>query len=324
MTTARWVLAYDDSCGTCENISELVKTSSRGDLETASLLSKDVIAWRTETFGEDAPWLPSLFLLEDDELVRGWTGKSIRKPLLRAVGVRKALSIMRYLGEVRLEQRSPSPRESANEGRSYSRKAFLGVAAGLLASASVLSGRSPAGASVQTWGATQDWLRRNPGQITANYDELIAQPEYLRRAIFGELSPEEQVALWRENTSRFVARYSGPLNAEQNAVIDRSTLLPGLYSSGSVPEALDYLKLDGEKVFGVTSATLLLGILGEPDSSDGQRLAIPTCSCNVGSDYCPWRNCVNGATLGRCQPPNCCTGCGTLYAYGCNGCCGGC
>src|SRR5919197_3957987 len=132
---ARLVLAFDASCGTCREVSAAVAQACGGRLEVLPLAHDDVRRWRAQTLGPAAPWTPTLLRVRDarvrnererddrggddrvrvgrggddrvrvgrggDGAVRAWTGTAMGVALIRHLGPRATIQVLRALGELR-------------------------------------------------------------------------------------------------------------------------------------------------------------------------------------------------------------------------------
>lgn len=119
----RWILGFDGGCGTCGYLAQELVELSGGKLTAQSLHSFEVQAWRERTLGPDAPWVPTLFAVEGDE-VRAWTGNGLIARLARLVGPHKMWQIATIVGGL-MEQ----PEEPVSPGRRLAvRQGLVGTA----------------------------------------------------------------------------------------------------------------------------------------------------------------------------------------------------
>ncbi len=100
----RWVLAFDASCEQCRKASEAVEHACGGKVELLSLMHQDVRRWRAESFGEPAPWKPTLLQVEQDR-VRGWAGPGMAVALVRRLGLRATVRTVGALNDLRRARR---------------------------------------------------------------------------------------------------------------------------------------------------------------------------------------------------------------------------
>lgn len=140
---ARFVLAFDASCGKCAAMSSAVRESCDGKLEVLPLAHPDVKRWREQSFGATAPWTPTLLRVQG-QTVRAFTGTGMVIPLVHWLGPRSTVRVLRTLGSLRLNRPSGEAADASGiEG--MGRKRFLRLGAGLVVAAGVtLAGRTPA------------------------------------------------------------------------------------------------------------------------------------------------------------------------------------
>ena len=81
----RLVLGFDGGCGACGELARRIEEGVGGRLEVISLDDPRVEKWRGKALGEDAPWVPTLFEIDGDQ-VRAWTGKRMGLKLGRLLG----------------------------------------------------------------------------------------------------------------------------------------------------------------------------------------------------------------------------------------------
>jgi hypothetical protein len=306
----RWILAFDASCARCQKISHVVAEACEGKLEVLPLSHSDVRTWREHALGQPVPWVPTLINWRHDN-IRAWTGSGMALPLMRRLGLRSTLRLLRAFGELRDEQ----PKAAGGLGR----KEFLRLGAGLgVAVGLVLTGRSPAMAATESAEAVA-WLRANPGRLPERYDDFAQFTVAYRQAIFGELAPRVRRDLWTEHLRRYAAARP-PLSPQQLQVIERAEQVLGDEAtfagrSAAVDGRLGELRDAAIEAFGREEARRLIATLG-PDER-GVDPALADCECSTVSDYC-WYHCS--------QADNCnwtSSGCGTAWQYPCNGICMG-
>ncbi|GFN01028.1 hypothetical protein Sfulv_58380 [Streptomyces fulvorobeus] len=294
--TSRWVLAFDDSCGTCREISAAVRNASQGRLGVAPLRSPEVERWRTLHFGAEAPWAPTLFRLsevsgpqETSETVEpavlgAWTGPRMAAPLLRVLGARSAWRVLHALG--RLRRRAAGKADAlpgAPRGRvAVSRAQFLRYTGGAaVASALVLTGRTPAFAEQEQTSAHR-WAARRAaeGRLPRTYTEVSAYPPAYRKAVYAQSAPTVRSSLWTDHLSAFEASRK-ELSPAQRAVLANARAIAAEPSNfdrarGSEGPAeplrgrLLELHRDAADAFGAEGAYAMLANLGPAGSTEGR------------------------------------------------------
>lgn len=174
-------------------------------------------------------------------------------------------------------------------------------------------------------GAVQAWVEANSGRLPVKYDEFVLYPMTYRRAIFGELTPEQKSRFWSEHLGRYLASHPH-LTAEQVEVIQQAIALatPATYAAQAageegVEQASNQLKRDVVAAFGKDKSRLLFATLGPVESrhADSNTTTLNWCECYTWDDWCdtacfttrPAR-CINTAW-----------GCGFLGFSPCNGQC---
>jgi hypothetical protein len=199
-TSARWLLAYDATCGTCRKISQVVRPASAGKLEVVPLDRPTVRAWRELALGPAAPWRPTLLRVAGDA-VRAWTGPAMAGPLIRCLGPKSAVRVVYALGKLRAD--------------TMPARLFVGaiVAAGLL-----LTGRAPA-AGAREKADAQRWVDEHRHQLPSSYDEILAYPQAYQVAIFAASPPAVQSRFWVEALKRDRASRDA-LSTAQEQVFD--------------------------------------------------------------------------------------------------------
>lgn len=347
--TSRWVLAFDDGCGTCREISAVVRNASQGRLDVAPLRSPEVERWRALHFGAEPPWAPTLFRLsaasgpqeaeEPDEptVLGAWTGPRMAAPLLRVLGPRSAWRVLHALG--RLRRRAAGKADAlpgAPRGRvAVSRAQFLRYTGGAaVATALVLTGRTPAFAE-QEQASAHRWAARRAaeGRLPQTYTEVSAYPPAYRKAVYAQSAPQVRSSLWTDHLTAFETSRK-ELNSVQRAVLKSARTIAGEPSNfdrtrGSEGPAeplrgrLLELHRNAADAFGAESAYAMLanlGPVGTPEQGAGEvHAAIPDCGCSVRDPYCVLGGCEAGN--GRCRVIV--DDCGTFYAFDCDGGCPG-
>ena len=89
---ARWVLAFDASCGRCRTVSHAIGQACDGKVEVLPLAHPEIQCWRQATLGPDAPWAPTLVRLRGEE-VDSWTGAAMGLRLTCSLGPRSTLPV---------------------------------------------------------------------------------------------------------------------------------------------------------------------------------------------------------------------------------------
>ncbi|GIF78511.1 bacteriocin fulvocin C-related protein [Asanoa siamensis] len=310
------ILAFDASCGTCRQLAQTVSSECRTELDVRPLDDEDVRGWRRQALGDDPPRVPTLMKLSGAE-VRAWTGTRMAVRLVRHLGPRATVRLLRAFGELkRLCGSQPTP------SNGIGRKDFLRVAAGTgMAAAFVLFGKAPVFASpAQRSEQARAWVKANPDAIPRDYGGFSAFDLTYRQAIHEALPPRDRARLWTEHLARHPVA-STAMSAEQARVLDQATALAADEATFTLGyetkhETLEKLRLDSIAAFGLDTARSLLAILGP-----AQLAACCRCQCATNSDYCSVR-CIYDDQRNRCD--NSQEGCGTFWGYGCNGCCSYC
>lgn len=317
----RWILAFDATCGTCRQLAETTALQSAGRLEILPLDSEEVLSWRQDALGADAPWEPTLIRLRND-IPRAWTAPRLAVPLVRRLGPRAALRLLRALGELRMPARG-----TARGG--LRRSEFLKLGSGVAAAVGmVLLGRTPALASpAEQRQAAREWVERNPQSVPTTFDGLVGQPAPYRQAIYETLTPDVRSGYWQEHLrrSRGTLLARAPMTEAQQAVLDQAMAVAADVRvfdsklSNEVHERLEALRREAIGAFGLETSRGLLATFGTERVG---LLACPTCNCNNSSDWCGSNCCLencHSAVNRRCGCTN--SGCGTFWQYPCNGHC---
>ncbi|WP_344162143.1 bacteriocin fulvocin C-related protein [Kribbella yunnanensis] len=310
MPDERWILAFDASCGNCRAIATATQEASAGRLDVLPLQNDDVTRWRNETLGADAPWRPTLLRVRTAagrESATAWTGPALVRPLVRALGVRATLAVLRGLGQL---QQSSRPAAGLN------RKQFLRLGAGAgMAAGIVLTGRAPAFAT----GRAADipaWIAANKDKLPRSYDKFTSLPMAYRKAVYGELPVSVRQDLWLEQIRRHRAA-ARVVSRDQATALDE---FEAFVRRGFEYPAEDFAGRDrfGELVnsaYEKREAGKLFRTLGPSDNA-GMAPA-GDCSCSTWDDWCDgtcWFR-ANNCTRTR-------FGCGDAWSYHCDGHCG--
>ena len=146
----RLVLGYDGGCGTCLGLAKRIDEEVGDKLEVQNLRDPQVLGWREEALGKDAPWAPTLFEV-DGERVRAWTGWRIGAFLTRHLGAADTWKVMQVLGEMNTLGKNEEGSPVARVVGGFSRGQFLKGVGGAAVAMSMLSGvgrfASPAAAA---------------------------------------------------------------------------------------------------------------------------------------------------------------------------------
>jgi len=141
---ARWVLAFDASCGTCREISRLVAHASEGKLEILPLAHTDVRLWRERSLGSQPPWRPTLIRIHGSD-VRAWTGAAMGIRLGRRLGIPLTIRLVRLLGQLSRPEHNYSSEQTNIDQSIMGRAQFLRLGTGAMVAAGlILAGRTPA------------------------------------------------------------------------------------------------------------------------------------------------------------------------------------
>lgn len=146
--TKRLVLGFDAGCSTCAEMAHKVKEKVGEKLEVVNLRDPQVVEWRKEALGEDAPWAPTLFEVNGG-VVRAWTGKRMGLKLGSVLGPVATWRVVQVLGEVGVTPEVAEASPMARVGASMSRGQFLkgiggaAVAMGVLSATGNLASAAP-------------------------------------------------------------------------------------------------------------------------------------------------------------------------------------
>jgi hypothetical protein len=306
--SVRLVLAFDASCGQCREISAAVARACDGRLEVLPLTHADVRRWRERWFGEDAPWAPTLIRVAGDD-IRVWTGSRMALPLMRGLGPKPTVRVLRALGELR--------RKPTTEPGGLGRKQFLQLAAGAAVAAGlVLGGRTSAAAD--TAAKARDWVAANRDRLPQRYDQLAALPLEYRRAVFAESSTQVRARLWLDHLDHYLATHPD-LETAQTKILDRAhALVPKVFAGGREATSAERARLKKDAIarFGFEEARAILATLGP---SERRSPAAPRdCECSWADSWCtPLLACTNYPIT--CEYSD--SGCGDFWIWPCDGVC---
>lgn len=134
----RLVLGFDGGCGTCLELAKKIDEQVGDRLEVQNLRDPQLVGWRSQALGEDAPWAPTLFEVKGEK-IRAWTGKRMGAKLTRFLGPVATWKVMQVLGEMG----APAVTGESLTGKvaaGMSRGRFLKGVGGAMVAFSVLSG----------------------------------------------------------------------------------------------------------------------------------------------------------------------------------------
>ncbi len=316
---ARWILAFDGSCGSCGGVADAVSAACGDRIEVFPLQNQAVSDWRRTALGEDAEWKPVLMKVSSESEVHAWTGAGLASHLAARLGVGASVGILRALGQLRSmnsrgEVRRPGDVEPL---LGLSRKRFLrNVGLGAATVAGILvSGAAPA--SADTVGS---WERKKAGSLPTALPEIAVLPIAFRRVAYQGMTAEQQSAAWTAHLKGFAVQVEG-LGSTQRSAFTKARAFAKNPTNFRAPDrrAIDALSTEMTKAFGKEQAASMIAVLGprENPGASGAAPAARACTCAVDSDYCTnSTNCYGG--LQGCTRTG---GCGTFYTYECDGLC---
>jgi hypothetical protein len=240
--------------------------------------------------------------------------------LVRRLGVRSAVRVLRALGELHDGSAAAGSPESAGLVR-IGRAQFLRLGAGVaVATGLLVKGVAPAWAQAQGASSAHAWVAANRDRLPLTYEEVAAHPMAYRRAIVQALTPAQRSRLWVEHVRRFRAAHPG-LSSEQAAVVNRAekaAATVSVFEQGPGHTALSDLHSQAVDALGPDQAAVLLSRLGAPATGTARQL--PDCECSSLQDLCTGnRNCQ--PTDGICTKTE--SGCGSFWVRMCDGLCSG-
>ncbi|MER7077709.1 hypothetical protein SAMN02982929_06273 [Saccharopolyspora kobensis] len=295
-TSDRWVLAFDSSCQVCRNTSRAVAGASGDKLEVIPLAHPHVREWRERALGADPVWAPTLIRVGAGE-VRAWVGMPLGFALARHLGLRSTLAVVGALGRARRKRLGALP-----------------LIAGLAVVAGLTRLRSPGGGSDDDPDA---WVAANREQLPQAYAQVVEHPMAYRRAIFNASPAATKARLWTEHLQHYGEAHPG-LSDDQERVLRRAVAVLGDESLHAQPisdeqeRTLEDLRNEVNALF-EGEAKALIATLGPVEVETARKT---DCQCSTKSDYC-WMGCVPSDDCRRVS------GCGTGWAYTCNGWCEG-
>ncbi|GAB3816548.1 bacteriocin fulvocin C-related protein [Micromonospora zhanjiangensis] len=320
--SSRWVLAFDGSCAACATISHTVERASDRKLEVLPLTHPDVLRWREERMGVEAPWVPTLIRVRGPK-VKTWTGATMGVRLAAMLGPGATMRVLSALGELPHRQQQADAQPASRSSLVMGRKRFLQLGAGIAVAAGLtVTGRTPAFAQSETSRA-RAWVQANLDRLPEHYSEITRYPMEYRRAIFSKLSPSARSRFWLEHLGRYRAGHPD-LSPEQHRVLNQAVdtfsdeaVFQDLRQAG-VDQRLTALAEAAVAAFGETEAAALVATLGPGEPARSTTAMVPDCECSTSNDWCKvW------SSGSRCYTVRCpgWYGCGTGGIYWCNGYC---
>lgn len=311
-TDASWVLAFDASCRTCRMVARRVVRACDGKLDVLPLAHRDVRQWREQSLGSDAPWAPTLLEIRDDG-VRAWTGAGMAVPLARRLGLRSALRVLASIGESRRPEQRRGQRGAAVPGlaRIVQVGAGIAVVTGLM-----FADRAPAAA----------WVEANRDRLPTRYDDVIAHPMDVRKAVYAEMSPQQRSQAWVDHLNAYRGGHPD-LSAAQNKVVDDAVAVAatqavfGQTRGPDVTRRLQDVRQAAIEAFGRNEAAALLATLGPAQDvpPDDPEPRVRGCTCSTADDWCTnATHCEDKPEEDWCQEND---GCGNLWLEDCVGLC---
>ncbi len=188
----RLILGYDGSCGRCATLAASIEQSGLG-IETMSLREPQMMAWREEGLGPEAPWKPTLVEVSDST-VRALVGSRMAVSLTRNLGFHNTWNLLKIIGEISEVQAEQKPPVSGAFGNRIPRSSFLKGIAGAAIGVAVLANMPAARAAT-----AEDELSRFASLKLKNPHELSFKDSsrVMRRAL--DL-PELKVVFNDENS----------------------------------------------------------------------------------------------------------------------------
>lgn len=129
----RLVLGFDAGCMTCSELARKIEEEVGDKLEVRSLHDQQIVHWREQALGENAPWAPTLVKVESGE-VKAWTGLKMALALSRRLGPVGTWRVMQVLGEIK-----SSPKSATASSIELSRGKFIKGLGGAVLGVGVLS-----------------------------------------------------------------------------------------------------------------------------------------------------------------------------------------
>ncbi|WP_405064364.1 bacteriocin fulvocin C-related protein [Kribbella sp. NBC_01505] len=315
-------------------MSEVVTGVCSGRLEVAPLLRDEVLGWRRQALGSEPRDVPTLIRVDANGQAQAWTGPRMLGRLVRVLGLRDGLLVLRALGVATRPTDSTLPIVEPGQQpapASLGRKDFLKVAVGTAVAASVvIGGRTPKAFATPADQQIEAWMARNASNLPTAYREVVALPDGYRHAIYARTPVAVRRRWWADQLTQYRSGLSAP-TPEQAAALDRAKAYlnrTDALTRKADPE-IDALGKDFDNAFGPDTAGPLLNQLGPlpettPAPSSGAVILVDpyTCECSKVSPYCsaPKPTCRD-----RKGPPACQVivgDCGKFWNYDCDGVCG--
>lgn len=156
------ILGYDAGCSMCARVGHRVREEAGGRLRVIPLQSTEMLRYREQVFGEDAPWQPTL-IRKDGPDAKGWCGWRMGPALSAELGLAKAARILSFIGDEVL------PRPSR-----WSRRRFIRGTASLAAGGFFLAGFPiSSSASVKKSGNVRKVAEFGAGEIPKRHLDLV-------------------------------------------------------------------------------------------------------------------------------------------------------
>lgn len=301
---ARWVLAFDASCGKCRKISRAVADACDGTLEILPLTHPDVRRWRQQAWGGQAAWAPTLIKVQASN-IRAWTGMRMGIALMRHLGPQSTMRVLEAVG-----REWPSRNEGMFDRTGKKVGSILQIGIGFRAMAGSLRMRRSFRAGAPGVDP-RSWAEVNEGLLLLGYNELVKYSTPYRNAILGTLPLEMQSQLWIEHLNRYRAAHPDLLQDQIEVINCAVALLPRVFAEEQDRSGdLQRLEEAAKQEFG-DEAGAVIATFGPADS----ELSGLACDCAKESDWC-------GSNM-HCGSADCTTAshCGTFLRYTCNGRC---
>lgn len=171
-----WILAYADGCMKCRRVADIAKRESGGAIEVASLRDQRV----TESVQRCNGRTNRPALLDTDKDGRVLQGVFLWWGMVRLVGVRRALAILRAIGG---ERQRPSNNSKNSSAEGASRRGFMvgggKVVLGSLVAGGLLSVPGIAHADTLKSGSTE-WRRLRGSALANAREESVASSKVLQ------------------------------------------------------------------------------------------------------------------------------------------------
>lgn len=164
--TKRLILGYDGSCGRCAALADSIEQSGLG-IETMSLREPQMMAWREEGLGPEAPWKPTLVEVSNSA-TRAWVGSRMAVSLTRNLGVQNTWNLLKIIGEISEVQGDQTPQMSGIFGTRIPRSSFLkgivGAGVGVAVLANIPAARAATAEDELSWFASLKL--KNPHELS--------------------------------------------------------------------------------------------------------------------------------------------------------------